>query len=274
MIAEFGLVCLWLAAALAGLQLVAGLLGLRPGWEGLAVLARPAALVQALLARKPPAISAARREWVAHLNGIHRKLLAPEWESMPDGVNFAAVICAVDRLLEDDAAVTSDAGNFSSFIHRYMRFRPGQTFLSSVVGAMGAGVPMAVAASIRQPGRRVVGFAGDGGMLMTGNELATAMQYGATPVLIVSDNGRYGTIGMHHEVRYPNRPYEAAVKLRNPDFADWARCFGAVGITISEESEVEAGIARAFAVKDKPVVVHVRSSAEQMSAWRERGAAR
>ncbi len=231
----------------------------------------PAALVKALLALPAPNVSAARKQWVASLHAAHRKLLAPEWESMPDGVNFAAIICAIDRQMAADAAVTSDAGNFSSFIHRYMRFKPGQTFLSSVVGAMGGGVPMAVAASIRQPGRQVIGFAGDGGMLMTGNELATAMQYGATPVLIVSDNGRYGTIGMHHEVRYPNRPYEAAVKLRNPDFADWARCFGAVGITISSEEEVEAGITRALSVKDKPVVVHVKSSAEQMSAWRKRG---
>jgi acetolactate synthase-1/2/3 large subunit len=79
---------------------------------------------------------------------------------------------------------------------------------------------------------------------------------------------------MHHEVRYPNRPYESAVKLTNPDFAAWARVFGAEGITIGTEAEVEAGIARAFAVRGKPVVVHVHTSAEQMSAWRRRGAAR
>ena len=139
---------------------------------------------------------------------------------------------------------------------------------------MGSGVPMAVAASLRRPGRQVVGFCGDGGALMSGNEIATAMQYGAAPILIISDNKRYGTIGMHHEVRYPNRPYEAAVKLTNPDFAAWGRVFGAEGITISTEAEVEGGIARAFAVKDRPVVVHVHTSAEQMSAWRRRGAPR
>jgi acetolactate synthase-1/2/3 large subunit len=75
-------------------------------------------------------------------------------------------------------------------------------------------------------------------------------------------------------VRYPNRPYASATNLRNPDFADWARSFGAEGITIRTEAEVEAGIARAFAVKDRPVVVHVHSSADQMSAWRRRGGAR
>jgi acetolactate synthase I/II/III large subunit len=143
-----------------------------------------------------------------------------------------------------------------------------------VVGAMGAGVPMAVAAAIRRPGSQAVAFVGDGGALMSGNEIATAMQYGACPIIIISDNKRYGTIGMHHEVRYPNRPYESAVTLTNPDFAAWGRVFGAEGITISTEAEVEEGIARAFAVKTKPVVVHVHTSAEQMSAWRRKGAPR
>jgi acetolactate synthase I/II/III large subunit len=240
----------------------------------LGIAAEPAEIIRALLARGAPAEAAKRKGWVAGLHAIHRRLMEPTWDSMPDGVNFAAVCVEIGKHLAPDAAVTSDAGNFSSFIHRYIGFRPGQSFLSSVVGAMGAGVPMAVAASIRQPGRQVVAFVGDGGALMTGNEIATAMQYGATPILIVSDNKRYGTIGMHHEVRYPNRPYEDAVRLTNPDFADWGRVFGAEGITIASEAEVEAGIARAFAVKTKPVVVHVHTSAEQMSAWRRRGAPR
>jgi len=240
----------------------------------LGIAAEPAEIIRALLARGAPADAAKRRDWVAGLHAIHRRLMAPEWDSMPDGVNFAAVCVEIAKHLAPDAVVTSDAGNFSSFIHRYIGFRPGQNFLSSVVGAMGAGVPMAVGASIRHPGRQVVAFLGDGGALMTGNEIATAMQYGGTPIIIVSDNKRYGTIGMHHEVRYPNRPYEAAVKLTNPDFAAWARVFGAEGITIGSEAEVEAGIARAFAVRTKPVVVHVHTSAEQMSAWRRRGAPR
>lgn len=240
----------------------------------LGIAAEPAEVIRALLARGAPADAARRQGWVAGLNAIHRRLMAPDWESMPDGVNFAAICVEVAKHLAPDAAVTSDAGNFSSFIHRYIGFRPGQVFLSSVVGAMGAGVPMAVAASIRQKGRQVVAFVGDGGALMTGNEIATAMQYGATPVIIISDNRRYGTIGMHHEMRYPNRPYENAVRLTNPDFAAWGRVFGAEGITIRTEAEVEEGIARAFAVKGRPVVVHVHSSAEQMSAWRRRGAPR
>src|SRR4051794_17522334 len=240
----------------------------------LGIAAEPAAVIRALLRRGAPTDAAKRAGWVAGLHGIHRTLMEPNWDSTTDGVNFAAVCVEIAKHLAPDAAVTSDAGNFSSFIHRYIGFKPGQNFLSSVVGAMGAGVPMAVAAAIRRPGRQAVGFCGDGGALMSGNEIATAMQYGAAPILIISDNKRYGTIGMHHEVRYPNRPYEAAVKLTNPDFAAWGRVFGAEGITISTEAEVEAAIARAFAVKDRPVVVHVHTSAEQMSAWRRKGAPR
>ena len=86
--------------------------------------------------------------------------------------------------------------------------------------------------------------------------------------MIISDNGMYGTIGMHSYVRYPERPFMAGTRLTNPDFAQWGRSFGAEGVTIRHETEVADGIARAFAVKTKPVVVHCLTSAIQMSAWR------
>jgi acetolactate synthase I/II/III large subunit len=103
---------------------------------------------------------------------------------------------------------------------------------------------------------------------MMGNEIATACQYGGNPIMVISDNRMYGTIGMHHHVRYPGRPFQESMKLTNPDFAAWGRSFGAEGITIRDESEVADGIARAFAVKTRPVVVHCHTSAIQMSAWR------
>jgi acetolactate synthase I/II/III large subunit len=196
--------------------------------------------------------------------------LAPEFEPTSDGINFAQICIEVGKHLASDAIISSDAGNFGSFIHRYIAFKQSQVFLSSVVGAMGSGMPMAVAATLRCPGRQVVAFVGDGGTLMTGNELATAMQYGTAPKLIIPDNKMYGTIGMHHEMRYPGRPYKEATKLTNPDFAMWARSFGAEGITIREPSEVAAGIAKAFSINDRPVVVHCHTSADQMSAWRRR----
>jgi len=236
----------------------------------LGIVSDPQAVIRGLLRKGAPQDAAKRKSWVAGLNAIHRKLLAPEWEPTTDGINFAQVVCEIGKHLADDAIVTSDAGNFSSFIHRYIGFKPGQAFLASVVGAMGAGMPMAVAGGMRHPTRQVVAFVGDGGALMTGNEIATAMQYGINPILVISDNGMYGTIGMHHEVRYPGRPYKNATRLTNPDFAMWAKSFGAEGITVTDEKDVAAAVARGFAIKDRPVVLHFKTSADQMSAWRRR----
>jgi len=228
----------------------------------------PHEVIKALLKRGAPGGADKRRGWVNGLHAIHRKLLAKEWDATTDGVNFAAVVCEVDKHLAEDATVTTDAGNFGSFVHRYIGFRQSQIFLSAVVGSMGSGMPMAVAAGLRRPGKQVVAFLGDGGVLMMGNEIATACQYGVNPIVIISDNGMYGTIGMHSYVRYPERPFMDGTRLTNPDFAAWARSFGAEGITIRDETEVKGGIARAFAVKTKPVVVHCLTSAIQMSAWR------
>ena len=228
----------------------------------------PYEVIKALLQDGAPADAGKRRGWVEGLHAIHRKLLAKEWEPTTDGVNFAAIVCEVDKHLAPDATVTTDAGNFASFVHRHIGFRQSQIFLASVVGAMGSGMPMAVAAALRRPGTQVVAFLGDGGALMMGNEIATARQYGANPVMIISDNGMYGTIGMHSYVRYPERAFMEGTRLTNPDFAQWGRSFGAEGITIRNEAELGDGIARAFAVKTKPVVVHCLTSAVQMSAWR------
>jgi len=234
----------------------------------LGIPADPHEVIKGLLAKGAPADSAKRKGWVAGLHERHLALLEKKWEPTTDGINFAAIVCEVDKHLADDAVITSDAGNFGSFIHRYIGFKQSQEFLSSIVGAMGSGMPMAVAAGLRRPGRQVVAFMGDGGTLMAGNDLATAFQYGCCPIVIISDNSMYGTIGMHSYVRYPERNFMEAMKLTNPDFAAWGRAFGAEGITIRDESEIADGIARAFAVKTRPVVVHCLTSAVQMSAWR------
>jgi acetolactate synthase I/II/III large subunit len=233
----------------------------------LGIPASPVEVIRALLKKGAPAGSNKRHEWVKTLHDIHVSLLDKTWEPAPDGVNFADIVCEIDRHLMPDATVTSDAGNFASYIHRYIGFRQGQNLLSSVVGAMGSGMPMAVAAGLRRPGAQVVAFLGDGGALMTGNELATAVQYGVNPIVIIADNSMYGTIGMHSYMRYPERPFMEGTRLTNPDFAAWGRSFGAEAITISDESEVAGGIERAFTIRDRPVVVHCRISALQMSAW-------
>ncbi len=234
----------------------------------LGIPASPHEVIKGLLAKGAPADAAKRRGWVDGLHGHSTKLMAKEWLPTTDGINFAAIVCEIDKHLAPDAIVTTDAGNFGSYVHRYVHFAPGQIFLSSIVGAMGSGVPMAVAATLRHPNRQVVAFVGDGGALMMGNEIATAFQYGTNPIIVISDNSMYGTIGMHSYMRYPERKFMEAMKLTNPDFAAWGRSFGAEAITIREESEIASGIAAAFAVKTKPVVVHCLTSAIQMSAWR------
>ncbi len=236
----------------------------------LGLACEPAAVVRALLARGAPANAAKRRGWVEGLHAIHRRVTKAEWLPTSDGVNFSAVIAEINKHLTDDATVTSDAGNFATFVHRYLLMKPGQMFLASVVGAMGSGLPMGVAACLRRPDTQVIAFAGDGGALMTGNELATARQYNVKPVFIISDNNCYGTITQHHDMRYPGRPYQAATQLTNPDFAIWATAFGAKGLTIHSEDEITGVIKEALSPGDRPVVLHVHTSLEQISAWRRR----
>ncbi len=237
----------------------------------LAICADPAAVVAALLERKP-AHPSGRCAWIARLHAIHRELTVPSWEAAPDGVNFAAVCVGVAERMAADAVLTTDAGNFTSFVHRHIPFRPGQIFLGSAVGGMGAGMPMAVAASIRYPGRQVIAVVGDGGALMTGNEIATAMRHGAAPVLLIPDNRTYGSIGMHHENRYPGRPFANAADLVNPDFAAWGRAFGAEGFSIRTEEDIGPVLDAALAPRTVPAVVHVHASALQVTAFRRRKA--
>jgi len=234
----------------------------------LGIPASPKEVIEALLDRKRPEIANERQTWIEKLNETHIKLTNKIWDSTIDGVNFAAVVSEVDKHLADTAAITTDAGNFGSFVHRYINFKQSHVFLSSVVGAMGSGVPMAIAAGLRRPNEQVVCFIGDGGILMMGNEIATARQYNINPTIILSDNSMYGTIGMHSYVRYPNRAFMNATKLTNPDFTKWAESFGAAGLTISSEDEIEEKVSKAFNIKDRPVVLHCKTSAQQMSAWR------
>src|SRR5690606_37030574 len=130
-------------------------------------------------------------------------------------------------------------------------------------GAMGYGVPAAVAASLRCPERQVACFVGDGGFLMTGNELATAMQCGAHPVLIVADNGSYGTIRMHQEKHFPARV--SATALHNPDFAAMARTYGALGFEVTHSGQIEAALREALSAR-RPAIVAVRTSLQHISA--------
>jgi acetolactate synthase-1/2/3 large subunit len=140
--------------------------------------------------------------------------------------------------LPDDAIVCNGAGNYSGWIHRFFQYKQPRTQLAPTSGAMGYGVPAAVAAKLRYPERTVVAFAGDGCFLMNGQELATAVQYGAPIVVLVVNNNMYGTIRMHQERRFPGRI--SGTDLVNPDFVALARAYGAYGELV-ERSEDFAG---------------------------------
>jgi acetolactate synthase-1/2/3 large subunit len=172
---------------------------------------------------------------------------------LPGAVNMGEVIAWLNKRLPDDAIVTNGAGNYAAFLHRFFQYRGFKTQLAPTSGAMGYGVPAAVAAKIAQPNRMVVSLAGDGCFLMNGQEFATAVQHGANVVIAVIDNGMYGTIRMHQEREYPTRVY--GTELKNPDFAAYARAFGGHGETVEKTEDFAAAFERALA-SGKPSILH------------------
>ncbi|WP_223256985.1 thiamine pyrophosphate-dependent enzyme [Arthrobacter globiformis] len=150
--------------------------------------------------------------------------------------------------LPEDALVTFGAGEHTNWAHRYFPTRRYASMVSARNGSMGYSIPSAVAASLAEPRRRVVTIAGDGEFLMNGQELATAAQYGATPLVIVMDNQEYGTIRTHQERHYPERV--SGTQLKNPDFGMMATAFGGFGITVTEDKDVPAALDAALAAID------------------------
>jgi acetolactate synthase I/II/III large subunit len=144
-----------------------------------------------------------------------------------------------------DTIICNGAGNFSGWWHRYWRYAGPGCQLAPTAGAMGYGVPAAVAAALRNPGRSVVAVAGDGDFLMNGQELATAVQHGAELLVIVVDNGAYGTIRMHQEREFPGRVSGTA--LRSPDFAALARAYGGWADTVERTEDFAPALDRALA---------------------------
>jgi acetolactate synthase-1/2/3 large subunit len=162
---------------------------------------------------------------------------------VPGKVNMSEVMKFLRERLPRDAIITNGAGNFSLWAHRFYRYGGFRTQLAPTSGAMGYGVPAAVAAGIVQPGRTVVAFSGDGDFLMTGQELATAAQYDAKITFVVVNNGMYGTIRMHQEREFPGRV--SGTQLKNPDFAALARAYGMHGETVEATADFQAAFERA-----------------------------
>lgn len=167
----------------------------------------------------------------------------PQWANGPDMTTLFAHLR--DEALPPDAIITTDAGNFSGWAQRYLRYgRPGR-LLAPISGAMGYAVPSAIGAALAAPDRLVLGLCGDGGFMMTGAEIATAIHHGAKPIIMVCNNGMYGTIRMHQEREYPGR--HSATSLTNPDFAALARAHGAWADVVTASADFPAKFAAARA---------------------------
>ncbi|HJU19847.1 MAG TPA: thiamine pyrophosphate-binding protein [Stellaceae bacterium] len=223
-----------------------------PSAEELGRVFRPALAIQsgmpefaAALAALEPVRPTRWAQWRAETRAEYEAGLVPPPAAAP--LDLGRIMTFLRERLPDDAIVTSDAGNFSGWPNRFLHYRRPGRQLGPTSGAMGYGVPAAVAAKLVHPDRVVVGFCGDGGFLMTGQELATARQEGVGPVILVFDNGMYGTIRMHQERRFPGRVIGTA--LANPDFAALARAYGAFGATIARTEDFAPAFEEALAHK-------------------------
>jgi acetolactate synthase-1/2/3 large subunit len=225
-------------------------------------------LVQSSMDRAAVALATlvppANRPWRAHAAAAHADYEANHQAHAVAPLDMAVVIKTLAERLPDDTVWTNGAGNFSGWLHRYVRYpslmHRGRTQLAPTSGAMGAGFPYAVGAALLQPQRWAVNIAGDGDFLMTGQEMATATGYGAKKLLcVVVDNGTYGTIRMHQEREYPGRV--SGSDLYNPDFAALARAYGWHGARVDRTEEFVPALDAALAAVEaegRPALLHLK----------------
>jgi acetolactate synthase-1/2/3 large subunit len=199
-----------------------------------------------------------------------------EWTEprpMPGALQYGQVIRWLSDHLPEDTLIAGGAGNFAGWLHRHFRYKGFRTQLGPTNGSMGYGYPAAVAAKLAQPQRNVIAVCGDGDFLMNGQEIATAVQYGAAFVALVVNNGLYGTIRMHQEREYPGRVF--GTDLKNPDFAAYARAFGGHGETVARTEDFAPAFERAQA-SGKPALIELKidpdaiTPATTLSAIREK----
>ncbi len=204
--------------------------------------------------------NAGRRSWCIRLRAEYDDSLAPD--RCAGNLDMAAVVKSLRARLPHDSIVVTDAGNFAGWINRYYQFSGFRTLVGPANGAMGYAVPAAIAAKLACPSRTVVCVAGDGGFMMSAQELATAVQYGVKIIVIVVDNGLYGTIRMYQEREYPGRTLGTI--LENPDFALYAQAFRAHGETVDETSAFEPALERALAA-DRPALLALKIDPEAIT---------
>jgi acetolactate synthase-1/2/3 large subunit len=226
----------------------------------LAIQASPIAFAAALERLAPPDPI----PWRGLAAAAHADYL--EWSQtptpQPGAVNLGEVMVWLRERLPPDAILCNGAGNYAAWIHRFMRFRRLGGHVASTSASMGYGVPAAVAMQRLHPDRLVVSVNGDGDFLMNGQEFATAVQYGLPIVVLVADNGSYGTIRMHQEREYPGRP--SGTELRNPDFAAYARAFGGFGATVERTADFGRAFEAALA-SGRPSILHLHIDVEAIT---------
>ena len=198
--------------------------------------------------------------WTEELRSLREAQRAvPNYEG---ALNLGTCMRELEALLAPDAIVTTDAGNFAGWATRFLNFREDQRYIGPTNGAMGYSVPAAVGAKVTFPDRMVVSMVGDGGFMMTGQELATAFHHGVAPIVLVFNNQMYGTIRMHQERAYPYRVSGTA--LTNPDFARYIEAFGGHGEVVTETAEFAPAFRRAVD-SGKPAVIELRMNPEQIT---------
>jgi acetolactate synthase-1/2/3 large subunit len=201
--------------------------------------------------------------WRAWTDSAHADYLAnAEPTRGPGDVQLAEIVAFLRKRVPPETIVTNGAGNYAGWMHRFYPYRGFRTQLAPTSGAMGYGVPSAIAAKAVYPNRPVISWNGDGCFMMNGQELATAVQYGLSVIFVVVNNGMYGTIRMHQERHYPDRVI--GTELVNPDFADLARAYGAIGETVKRTEEFAPAFERAMA-SGKPALIEIRVDPEALT---------
>jgi acetolactate synthase-1/2/3 large subunit len=214
---------------------------------------------------QPPAPD--RSAWIAAARAAYERMLTPPLQ--PGAMDMGVLMATLAARLPHDAILTNGAGNYASWIHKFWMFRQYRSQLAPTSGAMGYGLPAAVAAKLAHPDRKVVAFAGDGCFLMNGQEMATIRHYGLDPLVIVVNNGILGTIQMHQAREYPDRYY--ATDLTNPDFAAMARSFGFHAEVLDDTDQIEAVLERALN-STGPVLIECRVDPEGITPRTTRAA--
>ncbi|MCH8236895.1 MAG: thiamine pyrophosphate-binding protein [Proteobacteria bacterium] len=239
------------------------LVHVHPGAEELGRVYQPALAINAgmkAFAAGLVTMEPVKPEWGEWTRAARDDYLAwTEPPEIPGPVQMGEIMAWLNDRLPDDAILCNGAGNFSVWVNRFYRYRKFGTLLAPTSGSMGYGLPAAVSAKLQNPDRTVVAFTGDGDFLMTGQELATAVHYGANIIVLIGNNGMYGTIRMHQEKEYPGRII--GTDLTNPDFAAYARAFGAHGAVVEKTDEFAPAFEAALK-SGRPAVLELRIDAE------------